>query len=158
MSRIRLSEGYSVIPEGQHIFQIVEVNHDETFGKIEVKLAMADGKTHVEKYNLVDKNGNQSEGAIKAFSYFARAAMDDMSLMDIDPQDLVGHFVEATVVHDKVQSKDDPNKILTFVKLDNKRHATGFESSAFVDNLNDVSTTTVEKPVDPLDILKRFGV
>lgn len=135
MSRIKLSGGYTVIPEGTHVFQITEVNYNETFGKLEVKMITEDGETHVERFGFIDKSsGAQNQGAINAFSFFARIAMDDITLTDIDPQDLVGHFIEADVYHDKVQSRDNPNTILTFAKLGDKRPSSGFPSSTTVDN------------------------
>ena len=134
MSRIKLSGGYTVIPEGPHTFQITAVDYKEAFGKLEVKMITEEGETHVERFGFIDKNGAQNDGAIKAFSFFARIAMDDITLTDIDPQDLVGHFIEADVYHDKVQSRDNPNTILTFAKLGDKRPSSGFPSSTTVDN------------------------
>ena len=60
MSKIALSEGFSVIPEGTHIFQITEVTYKEEFGKMEVKLKTAKGQTHTERFNLMGKDGSMN--------------------------------------------------------------------------------------------------
>ena len=153
MSRIKLSGGYTVIPEGTHVFQITEVNYNETFGKLEIKMTTEDKQTHVERFGFIDKSGAQNQGAINAFSFFARIAMDDITLTDIDPQDLVGHFIEADVYHDKVQSRDNPNTILTFAKLGDKRPSSGFASSTIV---KDEIPTTAKSASDVLAMLENL--
>ena len=49
MAKIGLSEGFSLIPEGTHVFQIVKVNYKEDFGKMEVTMQLATGQKHVER-------------------------------------------------------------------------------------------------------------
>ena len=126
MSRIKLAGGFSLIPEGVHVFRIESVDYKEKFGKIEIRLVTEEGQSHVERFKLINDNGTTNEGAVKAFSYFARIAMNDMSINDIDPQDLVGHYIESEVTHDVQQSNNDPEKTVTFVHLGNKWSATGF--------------------------------
>ena len=121
MGRIGL---VTLIPEGTHIFKIVAVDHKVDFGKIEVKLKAENGQTHTEKYTL------DSDGGIKAFSFMAKTALNDYSLKEIEANDLVGHFFEADVEHENVESKNDPSKMVTFVKLTNKRPSTGFIETA----------------------------
>ena len=36
MPRIGLSETWSLIPEGVHVFKITRTNYDEKFGKLEI--------------------------------------------------------------------------------------------------------------------------
>ena len=43
MAKIGLSEGFSLIPKGTHVFQITAVNYKEDFGKMEVTMQLASG-------------------------------------------------------------------------------------------------------------------
>lgn len=127
MAKIALSEGFTLIPEGIHIFQITDVVYKEEFGKLEVKMKTAKGQSHTERFNLMKSDGSVNEGAINAFSYFARTALNDYTLTEIDHQDLVGCFIKCTVEHDMLPSNKDPNKTVTFVRLADKSPADGFD-------------------------------
>lgn len=127
MAKIALSEGFTLIPEGIHIFQITDVVYKEEFGKLEVKMKTAKGQTHTERFNLMKSDGSMNEGAINAFSYFAKTALNDYTLTEIDHQDLVDCFIECTVEHDVLPSNKDPNKTVTFVRLTDKSPADGFD-------------------------------
>lgn len=129
MAKIGLSEGFSVIPEGTYVFKITEVKYKEDFGKMEVHMETQDGKKHIERFSLLGKNGEVNDGAMKAFSYFARAALGDTSLMEIDHEDLVGCFIECDVEHDVQPNKNNPDKTVTFVRLQDKRPSDGWEES-----------------------------
>ena len=126
MAKIALSGGYTPIPEGTHIFKITEVTYKETFGKIEVKMETAKGLTHIERFSLLGKNGSPNEGAMNAFSFFAKTALNDFELTEIDHNDLVGRFIECVVEHDVQPSNKNPDKTVTFVKLTDKSPADGF--------------------------------
>lgn len=126
MAKIALSGGYTPIPEGTHIFKIVEVTYKETFGKIEVKMETAKGLTHIERFSLLGKNGSPNEGAMNAFSFFAKTALNDFELTEIDHNDLVGRYIECEVEHDVQPSNKNPDKTVTFVKLTDKAPADGF--------------------------------
>lgn len=127
MAKIALSEGFTLIPEGIHIFQIIDVVYKEEFGKLEVKMKTAKGQLHTERFNLMKSDGSVNEGAINAFSYFAKTALNDYTLTEIDHQDLVGCFIKCTVEHDDLPSNKDPNKTVTFVRLVDKSPADGFD-------------------------------
>lgn len=127
MAKIGLTEGFSVIPEGTHVFKIIEVNYKEDFGKMEVIMQMATGQKHTERFSLLDKNGEPNQGGLNAFSYFAKTALNDFSLSEIDEQDLVGHFIRCEVEHEKVESNRTPGKMLTFARLGDKEAADGFD-------------------------------
>lgn len=128
MAKIGLSEGFSLIPEGIHVFQIVEVNYKEDFGKMEVVMQTATGQKHIERFSLLNKNGESNEGALNAFSYFAKTALNNFSVSEIDEQDLVGHFIRCEVNHEEVESNKTPGKMLTFVRLGDKEAAEGFDT------------------------------
>lgn len=127
MGKIELSESFSVIPEGTYIFKIAKVNYKEQFGKLEITMKTAKGQTHIERFSLLKADGSVNEGALNAFSYFARAALNDFSAQDIDPEELVGYFVECDVEHDIQPSNKNPDKTVTFVRLVDKRPADGFD-------------------------------
>ena len=127
MSRIALSGGYTPIPEGLHVFKIVRTDYNETYGKLEIVMETKEGKTHTERYTFLKGNGQPNEGAIKAFSYFARTALRDPSVDDIDPADLVGKYIACEVKHDVQPHRDDPNKTVTWIRLGDKHQASSFE-------------------------------
>lgn len=129
MAKIALSEGFTLIPEGTHIFQITGVTYKEAFGKMEIKMKTAKGQSHTERFNLMKSDGSMNEGAINAFSYFAKTALNDYTLTEIDHQDLVDCFIECTVEHDTLPSNKDPNKTVTFVRLADKFPADGFDEA-----------------------------
>lgn len=128
MAKIGLSEGkFTLIPEGTHVFKITGVKYKEDFGKLEVNMQTQDGLKHVERYNLLSSDGSTNQGALNAFSYFAKTALNDFTLKEIDHEDLVGHFIECDVEHDVQPSNKDPKKTVTFIKLADKRMSDGWE-------------------------------
>lgn len=129
MAKIALSEGFAVIPEGTHIFKITEVSYKETFGKIEVKMETAKGLKHTERFSLIGKNGQPNEGAMNAFSFFAKTALNDFELTEIDHNDLVGRYMECVVEHDVQPSNKNPEKNVTFIRLADKSPADGFDEA-----------------------------
>ena len=64
---------------------------------------------------------------MNAFSFFAKNAMNDFDMVDVDPVELVGRYIKAVVIHNKVPSTKDPTKMVTFVNLGDKSPADGFE-------------------------------
>lgn len=132
MGKIALTGGFSIIPEGTHVFKITEVNYKEEFGKMEIKMKTAKGQTHVERFTFTNKNGSTNDGAVSAFSFFARTALQDNTLTEIDHTDIVGRFIRCVVSHTKVPSTKDPNETVTFIKLGDKSPASGFEEGEVV--------------------------
>lgn len=129
MAKIGLTEGFSLIPEGTHVFQITEVKYKEDFGKMEVTMQTATGQKHTERFSLLDKNGEPNAGAMNAFSYFAKTALNDFSLTEIDHEDLVGHFLRCEVIHEEVESNRTAGKMLKFVRLGDKEPCDGFDDA-----------------------------
>lgn len=128
MARIPMTSGFVVIPEGEYVFRIYDAKYDEEFGKIEVKLVTAQGATHTERFSIKDANDEYNEKALNAFSYFAKTAMGDYNLEDIDPEELIDHYIKAEVVHTKLPSTKDPTKTVTFANLGDKAPADGFDT------------------------------
>lgn len=145
MGKIALSEGYTVIPEGTHIFKIVEVNYKEAYGKLEIKMKTAKGQTHIERFSLIKQDGSSNEGALNAFSYFARTALQDYTAQDIDPEELVGFFIECDVEHDIQPSNKNLNKNVTFVRLTDKRPADGYTEEEVNTPKKAATATTAKK-------------
>lgn len=136
---IKLSQaGFTPIAKGYTIFKIVEVNYKEDFGKMEIALQTQKGEKHIERFSLEKPNGEINEGALKAFSYFARTAMQDMSMPEIDEQALVGKYIGATVEHDVQQNKNDPTKTVTFVRLNEYKQESGFPTAEPVESKEDL--------------------
>lgn len=127
MAKVALSGGFSPIPEGTHVFQIVEVNYKEEYGKLEVKMKTANGKTHLERFSLMRIDGSANAGALSAFSFFAKTALQDFNLTEIDHNDLVGRFIKCVVEHNVQPSTKDPSKDVVFTRLGDKYPADGFE-------------------------------
>lgn len=128
MARIPMTSGFVVIPEGEYVFRIYDVIHDEEFGKIEVKLVNAQGATHTERFTLKDSNDEYNEKALNAFSYFAKTAMNDYALEDVDPEELIDHYIRAEVVHTTQPNPNNPEKNITFANLGDKAPADGFDT------------------------------
>ena len=152
MSKIKLApiNTFTLIPEGQHIFKITAVKYKDAYGKLEVSMETADGLKHIERFQFLNNGGGQNEGAIKAFSYFGRVALNDITVDEIDPDDLVGHYIEADVEHQQVPSTKNPGEMFTFVKLGDKRPAAGFA----VENSETAPVKEVQtKPFDLDDLL-----
>lgn len=128
MARIPMTSGFVVIPEGEYVFRIYDVIHDEEFGKIEVKLVNAQGATHTERFTLKDSNDEYNEKALNAFSYFAKTAMNDYALEDVDPEELIDHYIRTEVVHTTQPNRNNPGKNITFANLGDKSPADGFDT------------------------------
>lgn len=132
MARINLSKstGFTLIPEGFHVFKVVEVDQSkyDDYGKIEIKLETANGLKHFERFSLKDNKGEINEKALNAFSYFARTVMNDYKTDDIDPDELIGHFVRAEVKHvESTTINERTGKPYVNVNLGDKEPALGFD-------------------------------
>lgn len=129
MPTIQLTSGFTVCPEGVHIFRIYKVEYNQDFGKLNIYLVNAQGITHVERFSLINVSGTPNEKAYNAFSYFAKTALNDYTRTAIDPNDLVGHYIKAEVVHTIVPSNKEQGKTMTFANLSNKWQADGFDTT-----------------------------
>jgi hypothetical protein len=127
MAKIKLNKGgFTPIPEGTHVFKIIGAEYDEDFGIVDIQMVTADGKKHNEKFFLMTQDGEQNEGVLNAFSYFAKNALNDFTIEEVDPADLVGCFFQADVSHDVQPNKNDPKKTVTWIRLNNWRPSGGF--------------------------------
>ena len=129
MARITMTGGFQIMPEGEQVLKITAAEYDEDFGKAVFTLANAKGQTCRENFNLLNQDGSPNEKAMNAFSFFAKNAMNDFDMEDVDPAELVGHYIRAEVIHNKVPSREDPTKTKTFVNLGSKSPANGFDEA-----------------------------
>ena len=142
MAKIQLSEStFKLIAEGTHIFKVMEVDDSkyEDFGKLSVKLQTVKGETHNENFTLLKKNGELNEGALKAWSYFARTCLNNFQADEIDTQDIVGCYITATVKHETfTRTKgDNAGTEGVSVRLNDYKTAIGFGDNDSVDELAD---------------------
>lgn len=138
MAKMKLAEAtFKLLPEGVTTFKVMEVNDEkyEDFGKLEVKLQTAKGETHIERFTLIKANGDLNEGALKAWSYFARTCLNNYQADEIDTQDIVGCYITATVKHEKYTATkgDKAGQEMTSVRLNDYTTASGFGGSAPVE-------------------------
>lgn len=146
MAKMKLSESsFSLIPEGITTFKIMAVDDSkyEDFGILVVKMQTAKGETHSERFTLMKENGEVNEGALKAWSYFARVCLNNSRLEEIDTQDIVGCYITATVKHETYTKTkgDNAGKTGTSVRLNDYVSAVGFggseDAGASEDDLGD---------------------
>ena len=129
MARIPMTGGFQIMPEGEQVLKITAAEYDEDFGKAVFTLANAKGQTCQERFSLLTQDGLPNEKALAAFSFFAKTAMNNFDLEDVDPEELVGHYIKAEVIHNKVPSTKDPTKMMTFINLGSKSPADGFDGA-----------------------------
>ena len=129
MARIPMTGGFQTIPEGVHVLKIIDAQYDEDFGKAIFTLTNSKGATCREQFSLLNQDGSANGKALNAFSFFAKNAMNDFDMEDVDPAELVGRYIRAEVIHNKVPSNKEPGKMMTFVNLGDKSPAEGFEDA-----------------------------
>ena len=130
MAKMKLSDrAFKLISEGAHVFKITEVDDTkyEDFGKLAVKMQTSKGETHTESFSILKKNGELNEGALKAWSYFARTCLNNYQADEIDTQDIVGCYIGVTVKHEQSQGTgENAGKTYTNVRLNDYTTASGF--------------------------------
>ena len=129
MARIPMTGGFQIMPEGEQVLKITKAEYEEDFGKAIFTLENDKGQTCQERFSLLNQDGTPNEKALGAFSFFAKTAMNNFDMEDVDPEELVGHYLKAEVIHNKVPSTKDPSKMMTFVNLGSKSPADGFEGA-----------------------------
>ena len=131
MARIPLTNGFTLIPEGTYVFRIDKVEYDETFGTLEVNMTTKEGYKHRERYSLKNADDEPNEGAMNAFSYLAKTALNNFNVTEIDPEELEGHYLRGVIVHsDPVPSRKDPTKTVKYANITDKYPADGFDGEA----------------------------
>jgi len=116
MGMLKLSNGFSVLPEGETVLYVTGVDYDEKWGKIEIHFINADGSKHSERYKIYKDNGDLNEPALNAFSWIARTILNDPSVEEIDPKSLAGHYVACTVYHEQYTGNDGKARTYAHIK------------------------------------------
>lgn len=147
MSRITLTSTFTNCPEGRHIFRIYKVDYNPEFGKLNVYMVNAQGITHVERFSLMNASGEMNDKACSAFSFFAKTALNNFSLEEIDHNDLINHYIGGEVVHTTMPNRNDPSKTVTFVNLGEKWVADGFDTEPTKKALTLGTEMAPEQPV-----------
>ena len=129
MARIPMTGGFQIMPEGEQVLKVTKAEYDEDFGKLIFTLENVKGQTCQERFSLLNQDNTPNEKALGAFSFFAKTAMNNFDLEDVDPEELVGRYIRAEVIHNKVPSTQDPTKMKTFVNLGSKSPADGFDGA-----------------------------
>ena len=156
MATIPMTSGFALVPEGTHVFRIYNVEYDQTFGKVVVHLVTAKGITHREYFGLIGKDGAMNEGACNAFSFFAKTAMDNFALEEIDHTDLVNHYIKANAKHTVMESTTEPGKTKTFVNLNNYEVAHEFDEKP-VEKALTLGTTPAQTETKTANLASLLG-
>lgn len=144
MAKMKLSEStFTLIPEGVTTFKIMEVDDSkyEDYGKLAVKMQTAKGETHTERFSLMKENDEINEGALKAWSYFARTCLNNFRAEEIDTQDIVGCYITATVKHETYTKTrgEKAGETGTSVRLNDYASASGFGAAQAAQSAEDDS-------------------
>lgn len=127
MSAINLSPRFNVLPEGHYVLKITDVEHNEQFGRITVKFETEDGQKHSETYRYINQNGERVDAALRAFSFFARVAMNDEDIESVDTDDLPGKFIECDLEKQSYQKRDGSEG--SSVRMMNLESSAGWETA-----------------------------
>lgn len=120
MAELQLSEGFSIIEEGEHILSIKKAELKPPVNPEFIVVEFADeyGRTMKNRYPLDPSN----QGGFFATSQFLRAAFNNPTMKSFNTDDvprLQGVKIRAEVVHSKVPSKKNPEKLNTFANIGN---------------------------------------
>lgn len=148
--RLSLTSGFQVIPEGTYVFYIYDVTYDPDFGKMVIKMVTADGMKHQERFGLKTDNDTVNDRAMNAFSFFAKTALNDFSLTDIDHTDLIGHYIRSEIVHTVQPNRRDPTKDVVFANMGQKTPADGFDTDPCPETLKLMKSTSTSYDLDSL--------
>jgi hypothetical protein len=124
MGLLKLSQGFTSLPDGEQTLYITGVDYDEKWGKIEVHCINASGIKHSERYRVLNDKGETNEVALNLFSWLARAVLGEEAGDEIDPTTLKGCYFKCNVSHVKSEGKD--GKVYTNTRLGDLEGATGF--------------------------------
>ena len=129
MAIIQMTGGFAVCPEGNHIFRIYKVDYDPDFGKLIVHMINAQGIKHSERFTLMKSDGEMNDKACNAFSFFAKTALNDFTIAEIDHTALVNHYIGGKIEHTNLPSRTDATKTITFANITDKWVADGFDTT-----------------------------
>lgn len=163
MAMIPMVNTFSICPEGEQIFRIYKVDYDETFGKLIVHLVNAKGNIVQNRFSLMNQDGSYNDKACGAFSFFAKNALNDFDIPEVDPMTLVDRYIKLEVVHTKAPSTKKEGETVTFVNVKSPSVAKGFDTDACEKALTlgketNVPTKETETPSNGLDLNALLGL
>ena len=153
MAIIPMTSGFTICPEGKHIFRIYKVDYNADFGKLAVYLVNAKGVTHIERFSLMNQDGSMNDKACNVFSFFSKTALNNFELAEIDHTDLVNRYIGGEIVHTTSPSRNDPTKTMTFANITTKWVADGFDTEPVAKALNLGNEDAPSKDVDLASLL-----
>lgn len=118
---------YQPLEEGVHNFKIVEVNFKEEYMKLSITLRTKFGADTYLNFNFIGNDGKPNEVANRIFSFFARTALHDKEAKQVDPETLIGRFVQATATKRTYTNKDGEEKYAFDLK--NFKEINGYEDA-----------------------------
>lgn len=124
MAFIALTD-YQPLEEGVHNFKIVAVDYKEDFMKLSITLRTKFGAETYVNFNFLGNDGKPNEVANRIFSFFARTALHDKDVKQVDPETLVGRYVQATATKRTYTNKDGEEK--TAFDIKNFKEINGFD-------------------------------
>lgn len=132
MAKIKLSarKDWEPIPEGRHVFQVVDIKVNPKTNVIEMQAQIEDGR-RTKEFFRIGKGKAFNEVALDIFSSVSRAVLGDVE--EVDPEELEGGFFEAEAVHDVQPHRDDPKRKVTWVNLKYYSPAEGWDVEDDVD-------------------------
>lgn len=98
-----LKESYPLIPTGEHVLKIKEVDESEyaKFQKLTVVVEDVNGAAARMNFNFIKDDGTPNDVAEGIYTRLCRAALDDQTLDEIDTEDLPGCFFRAEIEHNE---------------------------------------------------------
>lgn len=115
---------YQPLEEGVHNFKIVAVDFKEEFMKLSITLRTKFGAETYINFNFLGNDGKPNEVANRIFSFFARTALHNKEAKQVDPDALVGCYIQATATKRTYTNKDGEEK--TAFDLKNYKEIDGF--------------------------------
>ena len=102
---------YQPLEEGTHNFKIVAVDFKEEYMKLSITLRTKYGAETYLNFNFIGNDGKPNDVANRIFSFFARTALHDKEAKQVDPETLVGRYVQATASKRTYTNKDGEEKV-----------------------------------------------
>lgn len=118
---------YQPLEEGVHNFKIVAVDFKEEFMKLSITLRTKFGAETFINFNFIGNDGKPNEVANRIFSFFARTALHDKEAKQVDPETLIGRYIQATATKRVYTNKDGEEK--TAFDLKNYKEINGYEDA-----------------------------
>ena len=154
MAKIGLTEGFTLIPEGTHVFQITDVKYKEDFGKLEIYMQTQNGSKHIERFSLLKSDGSPNEGTYTPYNNITNTPLANINLPEI------GHFIECDIDHDVQENKKMPGQCSTFVRLADKRPSEGWAGAGNTVTAPAAKTAPAASqvaPKTPMDLAALLG-